>query len=76
MAKAIRNKGLGNVAGIVSCGPVDFAWIFAREGTTSVWTPATVGIDNDLPSSESCIGLGSTNIKLAGWVDNILGLVV
>lgn len=55
------DKGLGNPSGKVGSGTVDLGEVLAREGTTTVGTPATVGVDNDLAASQTGITLGTTN---------------
>ena len=63
------DQGLGNPAGNVGSGAVDLGEILARESTTTVGTPATVGVDNDLAASETGITLGSTNDEQARRLD-------
>ena len=41
---------------------------------TSVSSPASVGVNNDLPSSQTSITHGSSNHKVAAGVDVVLGL--
>jgi len=60
---------LGDPTGEVSSGTIDLGVILAGESTTTVGTPTTVGIDNDLTSGETSITLRSTNNELAGGLD-------
>jgi hypothetical protein len=55
------DQGLGDPAGEVSSGSVDLGEILAGEGTTTVGTPATVGVDNDLTAGKTSVTLGTTN---------------
>lgn len=55
------DQGLGDPSGEVSSRSVDLGEILAGEGTTTVGTPATVGVDNDLAASETGVTLGATN---------------
>lgn len=49
------DQTLGNPSGGISSGSVDLSWVLSGESTTSVTTPATVGIDDDLSSSKTSI---------------------
>lgn len=53
----------------VSCGPVDLGKVLSREGSSTVGSPSTVGVDNDLATSQSSITLGSTNDEAARGLD-------
>ena len=55
------DQGLGDPAGEVGSGTVDLGVVLSGEGTTTVGTPTTVGVDNDLTSSKTGITLGTTN---------------
>jgi len=65
MSELGGNKTLGNPTGSISGRSVDFGWIFAREGTTTMGTPATITINNNLSSSETSITMWSTNNETA-----------
>lgn len=58
------NEGLGDPSGQVGRRSIDLAEILSGEGTTTVGTPATVGIDNDLSASDAGITLRTTDNKL------------
>jgi len=60
---------LGDPAGEVSSGTIDLGVILARESTSTVGTPPTVGVDNDLTSGETSITLRTTNDELARGLD-------
>jgi len=55
------DQGLGDPAGEVGSGTVDLGVILSGESTTTVGTPTTVGVDNDLTASKTGITLGTTN---------------
>lgn len=55
------DEGLGDPTGEVGSRAVDLAVVLAGEGTTTVGTPATVGVNNDLAASETSVTLGTTN---------------
>jgi hypothetical protein len=63
------DQRLGDPACKVGRGTVDFAVVLAGKRTTSVCTPATVGIDNDLASGETGITLRSTDDEEATGLD-------
>jgi len=70
------NEGLGNPTSSISSGPINLGEVLAAEGTTTVSTPATVGVNNDLAASKASITLGATNDEAAGWLDVVDGIVI
>ena len=70
MAESGSDEGLSDVASVVSSRSVDLSWVLSREGTTTVGSPASVSIDNNLATSETGVSGGTTDIKLARWVDH------
>ena len=48
---------------------VDLGEVLAREGTTTVRTPATVGVDDDLATSQTGITLGTTDNEATRGLD-------
>lgn len=60
-SEASVDEGLGDPASEISSGAVDLGEVLAREGTATVSTPATVGVDNDLTASQTGVTLGTTN---------------
>ena len=74
--KAGVDQGLGDPTGEVGGGAVDLGEVLAGEGTTTVSTPATVGVDNDLTTSQTSITLGATNDEEARGLDVVDGVVV
>ena len=67
--EASGNEGLGDPAGKVGSRAVDLGEVLAGEGTTTVGTPATVGVDNDLAAGQTGVTLGTTNDELARGLD-------
>lgn len=63
------NERLGDPAGKVGGRAVDLGEVLAREGTTTVSTPATIGVDDDLASGQAGVTLGATNDEEAGGLD-------
>ena len=72
VGKLVRNDGLGDVASVVGCGSIDLGWVLAREGTTAVGRPPTVGINNNLAASKTSVGRGSALDEAARRVDHKL----
>ena len=55
------NKRLSDPPSKVGSRAVDFGVVLAGEGTTTMSTPATIGIDDDLTASQTSITLRATN---------------
>jgi len=55
------DEGLGNPSREVGGRSVDLGEILAGEGTTTVSAPTTVGVNNDLATSETGVTLGTTD---------------
>mmetsp|Transcript_7507 Transcript_7507/g.9789 ORF Transcript_7507/g.9789 Transcript_7507/m.9789 type:complete len:260 (+) Transcript_7507:249-1028(+) len=53
----------------VGCRTIDLGRVLSGEGTTTMGTPSSVGIDNNLTTSQTGITLGTTNDELSRWVD-------
>jgi len=68
-SKASSNERLGDPAAEVGSGTIDLRKVLAREGTTTVSTPATVRVDDDLAASETGITLGTTDDEETGGLD-------
>jgi len=75
-AELSSNEGLGNPASSVSSRAVDLGRILTGEGTTTVSTPTTVSINNDLTTSQTSITVGTTDDELARGVKVENGLVI
>jgi hypothetical protein len=55
------DEGLGDPATDVGGRTIDLGEILTGEGTTTVGTPATVGVDDDLATSQTGVTLGTTD---------------
>ena len=75
VAEASSDQGLGHVAGVVGCGSVDLGRVFTGESTTTVGSPATVGVDDNLTASEAGVSSGTTNVELARGVNHDLSAI-
>lgn len=70
MAETGVDEGLRDKASVVGTGTIDLGGVFTGVSTTSMGAPATVRVDNDLSSSDTGISGGTTDIELAGRVDD------
>jgi len=60
------DERLGDPAREVSSGTVDLGVVLSGESSTTVSTPSTVGVDNDLTTSQTGITLRTTDDEEAG----------
>lgn len=63
------DNGLGDPAGEVGSRAIDLAVVLAGEGTTTVGTPTTVGVDDDLTAGQTSVTLWATNDEETRWLD-------
>ena len=63
------DERLGDPAGKVSGGAVDLGVVLSGESTTTVGTPTTVGVNDDLTSSKTGVTLGTTDDEKTGGLD-------
>jgi hypothetical protein len=63
------NKRLSDPPSKVGSWAVDFGVVLAGEGTTTMSTPATIGIDDNLTASQAGITLRATNDEEARRLD-------
>lgn len=63
------DERLGDPASKVGSGAVDLGVVLSGESTTTVSTPTTVGVDNDLTASKTGITLGTTDDEETGGLD-------
>merc|ERR1719223_346001 len=61
---ALHNR-LGHLTADVSGRPVNLGWVLARESATTMSTPTTVSINDDLASGKASITLWATDDELA-----------
>jgi len=76
LAELSSNEGLGDPTSSISTRTIDLARILARECTTTVSTPATISINDDLTASHTSITLRTTDDETARGIDEVDGLVV
>lgn len=76
LAEAVRDERLSNPSSSVGSGSVDLSGVFAREGTTTVTTPTTIGVDDDLTSSETSITVGTTDGERTRGIQVVDGVFV
>jgi len=63
------DDGLCHPTASVGGGSIDLGGILSGEGTSSVGTPSSVGVNDDLTSGEAGISLGSSNDEFSRGVD-------
>ena len=63
------DEGLGDPASDVGGGAVDLGEILSGESTTSVSSPSTVCVDDDLAASQTGITLWATDDEESRWLD-------
>lgn len=61
IAAGVKQVVRTNPTSGVRSGPVNLGPVLAREGTSSMSTPTTVGVDNNLTASETGITLGTAD---------------
>lgn len=63
------DQRFGDPASSIGSRSIDFCEIFTWEGTAAMSTPSSVGINNDLASSQTSITLWSSDDEAAAWID-------
>jgi len=76
LAESSVDKTLGDPTSGIGSRPIDLGGVLSRESTSSMGSPATIGINDDLPSGESSVSVGSTNDEAARGVKVVDGLVI
>lgn len=74
--KASVDERLGDPAAEVGSRTVDLGVVLSGESTTTVSTPATVSVDDDLTASETGVTLGTTDDEQTRGLDVVDGLLV
>lgn len=75
LAEFISHQILSNPSSSVSSRPIDLWWIFSGEGTSSMSSPATISVANDLSASETCISSWASNYETSTWIQHIFGIL-
>ena len=76
LGEASGDEGLGDPSGSVSGGSVDLGPVLSGEGSSTVGSPTTVSVNNDLSASETGVTLRATDNESAGRLDVVDGSVV
>lgn len=76
LAEASSNEGLGDPSGSISSRSVDLSGVLTGESTTSVTTPATIGVNDDLSTSQTGITARSTDEERTRGVDVVDGVFI
>ena len=63
---------LSYISSIVGSWSIDLSWILTRECTTTMGSPSTISINNNLTACKTCISVRTSEYKLARWVNNNL----
>ena len=75
VAKASSDKGLGNPSASVGTRAINLGRVLSRESTSTMGSPPTIGVNDDLPASQTSISHGSTDNERARGVDVVDGVV-
>ena len=70
------DQGLGDPASNVGSGTVDLGVVLSGESTTTVGTPTTVGVNDDLTASETGVTLRTTDDEAAGGLEVVDSAVI
>lgn len=76
VAESSCDKRFGDPAGSVSCATIDLGWVLSGESSTTMGTPSSVCVDDDLAASKSGISVWSTAGKASGWVEMVDGVFI
>jgi len=76
LAELGSDEGLGDPAGGVSSRTVNLGRVLAGESTTTVGTPTTIGINDDLAAGKTSIAVGTTDDEAARGVEVVDGILV
>ena len=74
--EASLDERLGDPAAEIGSGTVDLGVVLSGESTTTVGTPATVGVDDDLTAGKTSVTLGTTDDEETRGLDVVDGLLV
>lgn len=76
LAEAIRNERLSDPSGGISSRSIDLSGVLSREGTTTVTTPTTIGVNDDFTSSETSITMRSSDSERTRRIQVVNGVCV
>merc|ERR1740121_2704239 len=69
LAQAALHDGFGHLSADVSSRSINFSGILARKCASSMGSPTTICVDDNLTACKPSIALWTTDDELAGWVD-------
>jgi len=67
---------LGDPPGGVCCATIDLSWVLSGEGSTSMGSPSSVCVDDDLATSKAGVAMGSTTGEASARVEMVDGVLV
>ena len=76
VAKASVHQRLGDPSGSVSSRSIDLGGVLTGEGASSVGTPTSIGINDNLSAGKTSITVRSTNDESARGVQMVDGLLI
>jgi hypothetical protein len=76
LAESSSDETLGDPSGSISSRSVDLSGVLTGESTTSVTTPATISVNDDLSTSQTGITARSTDNERTRGVDVIDGVFI
>jgi len=76
VSQTSSNQRLGYPTSSISSRTIDLGSILSREGSSTVSTPTTIGINNDLTTSQTSITVWATNDETTRWVQVENSLVI
>ena len=74
LAESIGAEVFSNPSCSVGSRPVNFGAVFARESTSTMASPSSIGIHNDFPASQAGIPIGSSSYEFPGRIKYIPGI--
>ena len=75
-SKASSNDGLGDPASSVGSRSVDLGGVLSGESSSTVCSPSTIGVDDDLTSGKTSISVRATDDESSRWVHVVDGALI
>lgn len=76
LAQTGGDEGLGDPTGSVGGGTVDLGRVLTREGSSTMGTPTTIGINDDLATGKTSIAMGTANDESTRGVQMVDGVLI
>jgi len=70
------DEGLGDPPSGIGCTAVDLSWVLSGESSTSMGTPSSICVDDDLATSKASVTMWATTGKASAWVEMVDGVLV